>query len=95
MPLFQARFWIAACAPLFIWVAGAGADDGIDLEKGREFWAFRKPAKSEPPTVQDAEWSQSPIDRFVRAKLAEAPQELDKLRLVRRVYFDLHGLPPS
>ncbi|MGI9244677.1 MAG: DUF1549 domain-containing protein [Verrucomicrobiales bacterium] len=84
---------------LFCGLPGAVRAEGIDLEEGREFWAFKRPVRAELPEVADPAWAQSPIDRFVRAKLEEedrpVPAELGKAKLVRRVYFDLHGLPPS
>jgi len=75
------------------------AEDGIDLEKGRQFWAFKSPLKPPPPKVQDASWPRSPIDQFSLARLesnkAKPPSDLEKTALVRRAYFDLHGLPPT
>ncbi len=62
-------------------------------------WAWQPVQKPLPPPVQDAEWPQSPIDYFVLARLEAAGLKpappADKQTLVRRVYFDLLGLPPS
>ncbi len=85
---------------LLVCACGGGlAEEGIDLEAGRQFWAFKKPVRPELPEVGEADWSQSPIDRFVFAKLGEGaqpvPPELERAKLVRRAYFDLHGLPPT
>jgi mono/diheme cytochrome c family protein/cytochrome c553 len=60
-------------------------------------WAFRPPRKTPVPKVDDE--SDNPIDAFVARKLAErglafAPQAA-RLTLLRRVYFDLIGLPPA
>jgi hypothetical protein len=71
----------------------------LDIKTGRAFWAFERVKKNEPPVVSDADWSKSPIDRFVFAALTErglkpAPPA-SKLELVRRVYFDVTGLPPT
>ncbi|QDT42882.1 Xanthan lyase precursor [Gimesia alba] len=71
----------------------------IDLEKGREFWSFKPMEKQPVPQVTDADWSHSDIDRFIRArqeqqKLKPAPAA-DRTTLVRRLYFDLIGLPPT
>ncbi len=65
----------------------------------REHWSFRPLQRPEPPTVEDAGWCRTPIDRFILAPLeAEglrpAP-EADRLTLLRRVTFDLTGLPPT
>jgi len=62
-------------------------------------WSFEKPARSAPPTVKDADWSRSPIDRFVLARLEReglrpAP-EADRATLLRRLALDLTGLPPT
>src|SRR5690606_20299708 len=64
-----------------------------------EHWAFVPPARREPPAVQNADWPQSPIDRFVLARLeregiAPAPKAARET-LLRRVSFDLVGLPPT
>ena len=72
------------------------------IEQGAEWkahWAFRPPVAAPTPDVKDAAWPRNPIDRFVLARLeAEhrrpAP-EADKERLIRRVTFDLTGLPPT
>ena len=78
---------------------GGFAGEGIDLEAGRRFWAFKKPVRPELPAVVEPDWACSPIDRFVRAKLEgqdqPPPREIDREKLVRRTYFDLHGLPPT
>jgi len=68
-------------------------------DKAREYWAFRPLANADPPQVKNEKWVQSPIDRFVLAKLEEkgltpnSPAPLPVL--IRRVHFDLIGLPPT
>ena len=71
------------------------------IEQGAEYkqhWAFIKPVKPELPEVS-SDWGANEIDRFVAAKLEEVGLEpnvsADKERLIRRVSFDLTGLPPS
>ena len=97
MPVHQIRLWIGTL--LIVSIGSGFAEDGIDLEKGREFWAFRKPVKTAPPAVAKRDWPRSAIDQFVLADLEKrdqpVPHDLDKLKLVRRAYFDLHGLPPT
>ena len=62
-------------------------------------WAYVTPQRHGPPAVKDASWPTNWIDRFVLARLeAEdlAPAaDTDPLTLLRRVTFDLTGLPPS
>ncbi|MBI1247004.1 DUF1553 domain-containing protein [bacterium] len=62
-------------------------------------WAFVRPEKPELPEVSDSKWAASPIDRFILARLDEAglqpSPEADRYTLVRRVYLDLIGLPPT
>lgn len=71
----------------------------IDFDKEREFWSFRPLTQPTVPEVKSEAWSGSAIDRFVKAKLNEkqlTPVETaDRRTLVRRVYFDLTGLPPT
>src|SRR6185437_9199985 len=65
----------------------------IDFTKAREFWSFRQPVSHAKPSEQGA------IDSFIAAKWAEKGltpvSPADKRTLIRRVYFDLTGLPPS
>lgn len=71
----------------------------IDIEKGREHWAFQSLAKVKIPDVKREAWAVTPVDRFILAKLEEKslmPNEaISNERLLRRAYFDLHGLPPT
>lgn len=70
-------------------------DQGAKYQK---HWAFISPEKGEIPGVDD-EWIANDIDRFIFAKLEEvdlSPNDIaDKERLLKRVSFDLTGLPPS
>jgi hypothetical protein len=65
----------------------------------KNFWAFRPVAKQVPPQVNNKGWVKSPIDQFILSKLEEkgltpsAPAS--KAALLRRVTFNLTGLPPS
>lgn len=71
----------------------------IDFDRAREFWAYQPVRNPDLPAVSRVDWCRSEIDRFVLAKLdaaqihpvADAPPDV----LVRRLYFDLIGLPPS
>ncbi|HEX3314882.1 MAG TPA: DUF1549 domain-containing protein, partial [Gemmataceae bacterium] len=90
------------------WIAEGAVDQrdakeakvaGIDFEKAKHFWSFEKPKMPKLPDVKNAAWAKTPIDRFILAKLeAEGlqPAELAEPRtLIRRVTFDLTGLPPT
>ena len=93
--------WIRMGAP---WSAGLAAEEnagtGFDLEDRRDsHWAWQPVRKVQPPTVSNDEWPTSPVDNFVLAKLEErgldpAPPA-DRRTLVRRLSFDLTGLPPT
>jgi cytochrome c553 len=62
-------------------------------------WAFVPPGNPPLPNVKDAAWVKSPIDRFILAKLEEKglrpSPAADKRMLIRRITFDLTGLPPT
>jgi mono/diheme cytochrome c family protein len=68
-------------------------------EKDKSYWAYRPLAVTSPPTVQNKEWVKNPIDAFILAKLEAAKitpaTDADKRTLLRRVSFDLTGLPPT
>ncbi|MEZ6126203.1 MAG: PSD1 and planctomycete cytochrome C domain-containing protein [Planctomycetaceae bacterium] len=72
---------------------------GMSIEAGREFWSFRPLQEVTIPEVRQSEWVRNPIDAFVLAKLEAAglrPAEpADRQTLIRRITFDLTGLPPS
>lgn len=69
------------------------------LEEGRRFWAYQPPRPPAIPSVKDATWPQSDIDRFLLAKLESKGLrpvgDADRIALIRRVYYDLIGLPPT
>src|SRR6516162_281365 len=62
-------------------------------------WAFRAPVRPVTPAVRDTAWVRTPLDAFVLARLEEvglrpAPTA-SRSDLIRRVTFDLTGLPPT
>jgi hypothetical protein len=66
---------------------------------GEKHWAFIAPVLPSLPVVKNARWVRNPIDAFVLARLERegiAPSaEADRATLLRRVYLDLIGLPPT
>lgn len=64
-----------------------------------EHWAFTTPTRPTPPTVKNGDWVRNPIDAFILARLEAngltPAQEADKRTLIRRLSFDLTGLPPT
>src|SRR5436190_4328291 len=62
-------------------------------------WAYVPPGRIEPPAITHAGWARTPIDRFIAARLEheglEPSPEADRETLLRRVTFDLTGLPPT
>ena len=90
------------------WIAlGAPADEKVveppprsllaDADRGH--WAFQKLAKPTPPSVRHADRIRTAIDQFILAKLEQKglslSADVDRVRLARRAFFDLIGLPPS
>lgn len=69
------------------------------LDERASWWSLQKPKEVPPPTVDDAVWSREPVDRFIRARLAEAglppAPPAGAADLARRLSFVLTGLPPS
>ncbi len=62
-------------------------------------WSFIKPEPPELPAVKNKSWPANPIDRFILARLEKEKlkpsREADRATLIRRVTFDLTGLPPT
>lgn len=71
----------------------------IDWEKAKEWWSLKPIHSNMPPKVINEAWPRNDIDRFVLARLEEAgispSNDAGKRVLLRRVSFDLIGLPPT
>ncbi len=69
------------------------------ISDGRKHWSFQPVKDIAPPKVNNAAWVKTPIDRFILAKLEEKKTHpaapASKLTLLRRVTYDLIGLPPT
>lgn len=65
----------------------------------QEWWSLRKLARPPVPTVKDQGWVRTPIDAFILSALEarglKPAAEADRATLIRRLTFDLHGLPPT
>ncbi len=85
---------ILAAVPL----AGSARDRSIVTEEDRRFWSFLPVVKQDPPLGNDP-WVRSPIDGFILSKIREAglkpAPEASRALWLRRVSFDLIGLPPT
>lgn len=94
--------WIAMGAP---WPAESAPKPVanvrvFDLQQRKaSHWCWKPIVGMTPPEVKDAKWVQSPIDRFILAKLEQSGLQhaapADRQRLIRRAYFDVIGLPPT
>ncbi|MBI1784505.1 DUF1549 domain-containing protein, partial [Candidatus Sumerlaeota bacterium] len=76
--------------------AVSGKPDPATLEKQ---WAFQPVGSPDPPQVNNEAWVRNPVDRFILARLEAAAlspaPEADRATLIRRLSFDLIGLPPA
>lgn len=93
--------WIELGAPLAPAepdLAGT-ADDPLVRPQDKEFWSFRPPRRLPIPIIANSDALRSPIDAFISEKLVEKGLSLapsaNRLALLRRVTFDLTGLPPT
>ncbi len=97
MPPKGVRLSAAEVKILKTWI-----DEGLDWpvqSKATSHWAYRKIETPALPPVVAADWVKNPIDRFVLAKLEKvkvrpAPHA-ESAKLLRRLYLDLIGLPPT
>ena len=89
---------LVALATLFASDTGSTDKEAKFIGTRGQYWAFQRVVRPPVPTVADA-WVRTPIDAFVVSALAAkklTPSEpLDRIRLIRRVTFDLIGLPPT
>ena len=79
------------------------ADPGSSVpqvnEQTKQFWSFQPVVDQQPPTVKNSDWIGNDIDRFILSRLEKAglqpAQPADRAALIRRVSYDLTGLPPT
>lgn len=94
--------WVSLGAP---W---PGADDSVPVrqehgpgftEKDRAWWAIQPLQEVTVPSLKIKQRHSNEVDQFIFSRLEQqgltAAPEADKRSLIRRVYFDLHGLPPT
>ena len=92
--------WIAAGAPdPRVSANGKDGRTGDDFESRRQHWSFRPVAAPRIPEPKRRDWAYNEIDRFILAKLEknglEPSPDADPVVFLRRLSFDLTGLPPS
>jgi hypothetical protein len=102
MPPAGQRLKPAEIETLREWIDGGaswpGADDAPAVKQRSNHWAFQPVSRPQVPEVK-SEWVRNPIDAFILQKLQSkgwqpAPAVSDRV-LLRRVYLDLTGLPPT
>ncbi|WP_437222869.1 DUF1553 domain-containing protein [Planctomicrobium sp. SH661] len=93
--------WITAGAP---WPGDEGqiatrVEGKQFTDEDRAWWAFQPVRKPDVPSVQNETWGRNEIDAFIAQGLENqgltAAPEADRSTLIRRLYFDLIGLPPT
>lgn len=101
--LADIRTWIEMGAPDPRQAADASAPrkspGGIDIDRGRKYWAFQPLSPTPAPAVKNGAWPRNDVDQFLLSSLeakglAPAP-EADRRAWLRRATFDLTGLPPT
>ncbi len=93
--------WVEMGAP---WPSGetvaAALPAGRQItDEDRSYWAFQPVKRVEPAELEGDQWSRTPVDQFILAKIREAQlepaPEADRVTIARRLYLDLTGLPPT
>ena len=103
MPPKGERLTAAQVAVLRQWIdEGAVWPDGVDkviVVDKRDHWSFKPVTRPTPPATSDASWPRNAIDRFILARLEKESlkpsPESNRVNWLRRVYFNLIGLPPT
>ncbi len=82
-----------------VWPSGATVAPPNLMEKGKTHWAFQAIKRPAIPKVKDASWVRNPIDAFVLSRLESRGLKPNpaatRRELIRRLYYDLTGLPPT
>ncbi|MCI0683551.1 MAG: PSD1 and planctomycete cytochrome C domain-containing protein [Gemmataceae bacterium] len=104
----KAKLSAAEIADLEAWVRMGAPDprtgkqvakQGIDIDEGRKHWSLQPIGNPSPPAVRNRDWPVGAIDHFILARLEahgmSPASPADPRTLLRRVHFDLTGLPPT
>jgi hypothetical protein len=80
-------------------VAAAKKQTGLSIEEGKKFWCYQPVQKPAIPAVKNTAWPRADLDRFILAKIEAAnltpAPDASPEALIRRLYYDLIGLPPT
>lgn len=91
------KLWIAAGAPGP--EPSATPTEAVVTEKDRQFWSFQPPVRPAVPSVKHASAVRNPIDAFLLQKLEQKglayAAEAERFVILRRVFLDLTGMPPT
>jgi hypothetical protein len=72
---------------------------GLSIEEGKKFWSYQPVRKPAAPAVKDTAWPRNDIDRFILTKIeaagAKPARDARPEVLLRRLYYNLIGLPPT
>ena len=76
-----------------------GGRRSIDMDEGRKHWAFQKPISIEPPAAKTQGWARTEVDKYILVAMESQGlhpvNDADRSTLIRRIAFDLTGLPPT
>jgi hypothetical protein len=86
-------------AALLAQAAGRSSSEMVVTDEDRQHWSYLPLRSPTPPAVRNKRLVRAPVDQFILARLEEKKLTLspsaDARKLVRRIYFDLIGLPPT
>jgi hypothetical protein len=90
--------WVKAGAPMTD-LASSKPTQAKPVADGKDYWAYQPIKRPEPPAVKNKSWVRNPIDAFVLAKLEASGlspnRPADPVAFIRRITYDLTGLPPT
>jgi hypothetical protein len=91
--------WVKMGAPDPRTASSVPTKPTLNLDAGKRHWAYQPPVRSPAPTVKNANWPRSGVDRFLLARLEakhlQPAPDADRRTLLRRLTIDLHGLLPT
>ncbi|MBI3851248.1 MAG: DUF1553 domain-containing protein [Verrucomicrobia bacterium] len=96
---FQPAIWLAVALTLNAFAAPPSPGEGSKAPPTTNHWAFKPPVRPATPKVRNQKWPRNAIDNFVLVRLEQKKilpsPEADRATLIRRLSFDLIGLPPT